>query len=275
MSKRTERAERDYRKLIEYLSGLDGVAVAFSGGVDSTLLAKAAFDALGERAIAVTARSSTYPEEEFDASVEIAGEIGIEQVTIDTKEMEDPRFLANPPDRCYYCKNELIHAVREIARERGLAEIAEGTTSDDDTDYRPGSRASAELGALKPLKELGFGKSDVREMLDMLGLPNWQKPATACLASRLPYHSEITPDKLRAIEEAEKFIRGFGISNLRVRHHGSVARIEVDKADFKRMLDEKLREQIYNGLRDLGFQFVALDLIGYRTGSLNEELEDL
>jgi uncharacterized protein len=268
----SERARQNYNRLVEHFSELDGVAVAFSGGVDSTLLAKASYDALAERAIAVTARSSTYPDEEYGQSVSLAGLIGIEHVPVDTNEMADPGFYSNPPDRCYHCKRELFNTIIRVAAERGIPNVAEGSTRDDESDYRPGMKAIEELGVRSPLRELGFTKSDVREMLRELGLPNWRKPAMACLASRIPYMSEITPEKLRAVGEAERFIRTLGIDHVRVRHHGSVARIEVSESQFATLLDKKLGTLIYDRLRELGFLYVALDLLGYRTGSMNEAL---
>jgi uncharacterized protein len=275
LSERPECAEENYARLVQYFSELDAVAVAFSGGVDSTILAKAAFDALGRDAVAFTARSEVHPEEEYGASVAIAAEIGIEQVTVTTNEMSDAAFCANPPDRCYQCKKELFGTIIEIAGARGISRVAEGSTLDDESDYRPGMKAIAELSILSPLKELGLGKSDVRAMLKTLGLPNWHKPAMACLATRIPYGSEITPEKLREVGEAEEFIRSLGIDVVRVRHHGSIARIEVGKDYFSALLDEQVRTKIEDRLKGLGFIYVALDLGGYRTGSMNDVLGEV
>ncbi len=252
-----------------------GVAIAFSGGLDSTFLAAVAQQELGERAIAVTALSPTYPQREQKEAVELAVALGIRHIPVASNELEIEHFADNPPDRCYHCKNELFTVVRKVAAENGIEFVADGTNADDMADHRPGRRASREQGVLAPLLEVGLGKDEIRELSRELGLPTAEKPAFACLASRFPYGSQITAEKLAAIDMVEDGILQLGISQVRVRHHGNIARIEVEEGDIAKLSEEGMRQKIVLLAKKAGFQYVALDLEGYRTGSMNEVLTGL
>lgn len=253
------------------LRSLGSAVIAYSGGLDSTFLAKVAHDVLGHKALAVTACSETFPLWEREEALETAQEIGLRHRLIQTSELEVPGFAENHPDRCYFCKTELFRSLRRIADEEGMLHIMDGTTADDLTDIRPGRRAAAELGVISPLLEAGLRKTEIRALSKRRGLPTWDKPASACLASRIPYKTAITPEKLRQIELAEEYLRSLGIGQCRVRHHGEVARIEVAADDIP-LISAGLREDIVAHLRTLGFTYVTLDLAGYRTGSMNEVL---
>jgi uncharacterized protein len=261
------------------LSRLKGVVqeygsllVAFSGGCDSSLLLKVAHEVLGGRVVAVTARSETYPSHEYQDAVEFATALGVRHITIDTSELGVEGFSSNPPNRCYFCKAELFGKLLELAEENDVEYVADGASLDDASDHRPGMRAAAELGVVSPLKEAGLTKNDIRKISHELGLPTWDKPSFACLASRFPYGEEITAEKLRMVGEAETYLRGLGFRQIRVRHHGEIARIEVPKEDIDRFLDPSVRENVVSKLRQLGYLYVSLDLRGYRSGSLNEVL---
>lgn len=258
-----------YRRLLERLRVLDGLVVAFSGGVDSSLLLAAAVDALGERALAVTGDSPSVPRRELELAGETARELGARHLVVPTCELEDSRYAANPPDRCFHCKRHLFDVLWRVAEEQGLKNVAEGSNADDAADYRPGARAVVEAGVLSPLKELGFGKEAVRALARWRGLSVWQKPAAACLSSRVPYGSAITAERLRRIERAEEFLLGLGFSRVRVRDHDGVARIETEPGQIVRLLADGLRARVSTRLRELGFRHVTVDLDGYRTGSLN------
>ncbi|MFH1465042.1 MAG: ATP-dependent sacrificial sulfur transferase LarE [Pseudomonadota bacterium] len=258
--------------LHEHLLGLGSVAVAYSGGVDSTLLLAAAQRALGPRALAVFGRSPTVPGGEESAALALAAALGARVRVVETCEMEDPAFVANGPDRCFHCKRGLFALVRAVADEEGLAALLEGSNADDLGDFRPGSRAAREAGALAPLLELGIHKPMVRAMARALGLPNWDKPAMACLSSRVPYGRPIARATLARIDAAERALVALGLGRLRVRDHGDVARLEVDPAEIPRLTAEPLRAQVVEALRAAGFRYVALDLSGYRTGAMNEVL---
>ena len=253
------------------LRSLGSAVIAYSGGVDSTFLTKVALEVLGPRALAVTACSETYPLWEREVAVETARAIGLRHRLIQTSELKVPGFADNHPDRCYFCKTELFRTLRKIADAEGMLHVLDGTTMDDLSDFRPGRRAAEEIGVLSPLLEAGLKKTEIRVLSKKLGLPTWDKPASACLASRIPYQSAITPEKLRQIELAEEHLRSLGIGQCRVRHHGEVARIEVAAEDIPRVC-VALREGIVACLRALGFIYVTVDLAGYRPGSMNEVL---
>jgi uncharacterized protein len=267
-----EELEAKLQELKRLLAESGGILVAYSGGVDSTLLLRVAQEVLGERALAVTAASETYPDHEVQAAIRLAEEMGVRLRVIHTTELDRAEFAANPPERCYYCKGELFGKLVEIAREEGLPVVADGANVDDRDDFRPGARAAAELGVRSPLREAGLTKAEIREISRELGLPTWDKPSFACLASRFPYGSEITRDRLTQVAEAERLLRALGLRQFRVRHHGDVARIEVDPADFAVLTADENRARITEELHRLGFLYVTLDLDGYRTGSMNAPL---
>ncbi len=257
-----------YAKLKELILAQGSVVVAFSGGVDSSVLAKVAYDVLGDKAVAVTLDSETLPRRELSLARELAKKIGIRHVVLSHSELRNKDFAANPADRCFHCKRELSSALASYAREHGFAAVLEGTNASELLGHRPGARALREAGVLSPLAEASFTKEEVRELAGMLGLPNAGKPSSACLSSRIPYGEKITKRKLRKVELAEDYLRGLGVSQVRVRAHKGVARIEVEPKDFSVIL--KNREKVAKALREFGFTHVALDVLGYRTGSMNE-----
>lgn len=258
--------------LMSILKGMDGIVVALSGGVDSALLLAAAKEAQGDRILAATARSATFTEEELGVARRIAEALGARHKVVETRELDDPRFRANAPDRCYRCKRERYRAFRALAVEEGLAGVVEGSNADDGADFRPGRRAANELGVRAPLAEAGLTKADVRALAREKGLDVWDRPASACLASRIPYGVEITEARLAGIARTEAAIRALGFAQVRVRDHGTTARIEVSPDDIPRFADPALRQKAVAEARKAGFAYVALDLDGYRTGALNEVL---
>lgn len=252
---------------------MGSVAIGYSGGVDSSLLLKAAVDVLGTNALAMIGRSATYPTKEFEEAVSLAGKIGARHVVVATEETDDVKFRENPPDRCYFCKTELFGKLQETASRYGLAWIADGTITDDSGDFRPGMRAKSEQNVRSPLLEAGMNKAEVRELSKHLGLPTWDKPSFACLSSRFPYGTGIEPEHLQRIDAAESFLRDEGFRTFRVRFHDkNTARIELAPDDIPRALDTAFRERLVHRFKDLGFIYVTLDLQGYRTGAMNETL---
>jgi pyridinium-3,5-biscarboxylic acid mononucleotide sulfurtransferase len=259
-------------KLGTILREMGSVLVAFSGGVDSTLLLYAAHKELGDRAAALVASSPTYPDFEIARAKEILRDWGVRWVEVHSNELEIPDFRGNSPRRCYYCKQELFQKCREEAEKLGLRHVADGANFDDRGDYRPGMEAARELGIRSPLMEAGFTKADIREISRRFGLPTWNKPSLACLASRFPYGTEISSPRLEQVAKAEEHLRSLGFGQLRVRYHGDLARIEIEPSAIERLLDTEMREKTVRGIKDAGFVYVTLDLQGYRTGAMNETL---
>jgi uncharacterized protein len=260
-------------RLKTILAGMENVLIAYSGGVDSTLLLKVASDILGKNVLAVIAGSETYPEKEIREAKKTAAALKARYRVIRTRELENPDFLKNPPLRCYYCKQELFSRLKEIARAEGIPYVLDGSNYDDRGDFRPGAKAGKELGIRSPLREARLTKNEIRLLSRRFRLPTWDKPSLACLASRFPYQTRIEKKSLRQIGQAEDFLRDLGFGQLRVRHHGQIARIEVLPGEFSRILRETDRQKIVRRLKRLGYAYVALDLAGYRTGSLNEPLK--
>lgn len=262
-------------QLKEYLQSLGSVAVAFSSGVDSTFLLKVAQEVLGDKVLAVTARSCSFPQRELSAAENFVKEHNIAHVIVDSEELGIDGFAQNPPNRCYLCKTELFTKIKALALAKGFAAVAEGSNMDDLGDYRPGLEAIKELGIKSPLRQAGLYKEEIRLLSKELGLATWEKPSFACLASRFPYGEEITPEKLSMVDQAEQFLLDLDFRQVRVRHHGTLARIEVEEAELDRMLKAEVRKQVHEYLKQLGFLYVTVDLMGYRTGSMNDTLSDL
>lgn len=273
------------RRLHDLLASFDSVIVAFSGGVDSAYLASAATQVLGPAALCVTADSPSYPDHHRQLALRIVREAGLHHEFVRTAEMERPEYRANPVDRCYHCKHELYGVLSSLASARGIPVIVDGSNADDRSDYRPGRKAAREFGVRSPLDESDLTKADIRELSRLAGLPTWDEPASACLSSRIPYHSEVTSEKLSMIERAETVLRELGFRVCRVRHHdtpfddrsgrpeqrrGALARLEIGRDEMPRALDPDIRERIVRELRAIGYQHVVIDLQGYRMGSLNE-----
>ena len=264
--------DEKYKRLSSLLKSYGSVLVAYSGGVDSSVLLAAAVKALGRNVIAVTASSPTFPGTELLRARRTARALGVRHLVVESDELSDERFASNRPDRCYWCKMTLLRDLLEIARREGMRRVAVASHLDDADDYRPGERAVEEAGAVRPLREAGFRKRDIRELARKLGVPDWRVEASACLASRFPYGVRITAEALGRVEKAEAFLRGRGFRYVRVRCSGKSARIEVDPSQLGRFSRKRLRKEVVEGLRALGFIHVSLDLEGYRTGSLNRDL---
>jgi len=261
-----------YDKLKEYIASFGSVAVAFSSGVDSTFLLHAAKDALGDKVIAVTATSCSFPERELKEAKAFCEQNGIRQYIIESEELSIEGFSQNPKNRCYLCKHELFEKIKKVAYEHGIAEVAEGSNLDDNGDYRPGLKAVKELGIKSPLREIGFTKSEIRKLSKEFNLPTWEKQSFACLSSRFPYGDTITEEKLKRVDKAEQLLLDLGFNQLRVRIHNDVARIELDPSQFDKFMEENVRLEVYRKFKEYGFSYVALDVLGYRTGSMNETL---
>jgi uncharacterized protein len=270
MIPRVTRAKEE--RLRRILRRLGNVMVAFSGGVDSTYLLKVAAEELGKNVLAVIARSETYPEREVRAAVALARTFGVRRLVIKTEEIDNPAFAENSPLRCYHCKSELFSRLKDLAEQKSIPHLLDGSNSDDRDDYRPGALAGKELGVRSPLKEVGLTKSEIRLLSKEMGLPTWDKPSLACLASRFPYYTEIERRTLLQVARAEEVLRSLGLSQVRVRHHGDIARLEIDPEEFPRVMKSGARRKLISGLKKAGYAYVTLDLEGYRTGSLNETL---
>lgn len=262
-----------YEKLKEYLVALGGVAIAFSGGVDSAFLLFAAREALGEQVVAITANTGSVPQRELDEAAKFCKDYGVRQEICQPDEQLTEVFLKNPPDRCYYCKRVILEQIRKMAEVLGFHEIVEGSNLDDSGDYRPGMKAVSELKVKSPLRMIGFTKSDIRIMSKYLKLPTWNKPSFSCLATRFVYGEAVTPVKLSMVDKAEQLLLDLGFRQVRVRIHNKMARIEIAPEEFDKLIAEEVRNQITKNFKEYGFDYVSMDLIGYRTGSMNEVLK--
>ena len=264
--------EENLEQLKKTLREMGTVLIAYSGGVDSSFLAVTAHEVLGQNSLAVFASSPVAPPMEKEAAESLAHQFGLRFRIIESNEMANPDFVANPPERCYYCKRELFSELKPIALAEGLKWVADGTNADDLSDYRPGRKASAEAGIRSPLLEVGLTKAEIRQLSHAQGLPTWDRPASPCLASRIPYGIPVTAETLNKIAQGEKYLHNLGLRQVRLRHHGDIARIELDQPDMAKIIKTDIRQGIIEHFKALGYKYVTLDLTGYRTGSLNEVL---
>ena len=264
----------DYERLRGIIADAGVALVAFSGGVDSAFLLKVCVDVLGEGVLAVTARSESFPARELEQATDLARRFGARHLIIDSEELDLPGFSDNPPHRCFLCKGELFSKLKEIADARGIPWVFDGSNADDGGDFRPGRMAARKLGVRSPLEEAGLVKGKIRALSHSLGLPTWDKPSFACLASRFPYHTRITREALKQVDNAEQFLWQLGMRTFRVRHHETVARIELGEREMQLMADPETRRKVAQHLKSLGYTYVTLDLEGYRTGSMNETLSE-
>lgn len=262
--------DKKWDHLRSLLSEMNTAILAYSGGVDSSVLLRAAAETLGQNLIAVTAVSETYPAEELNLAKQFAASLGVRHRILKTDELSNEAFSRNTEDRCYHCKHELFGKLKQIAGTEGITWILDGSNTDDQRDFRPGRRAANEFSVRSPLAETGLSKMEIRELARRLNLPMWDKPSLACLSSRIPYGTRITPALVKNVHAAEAIVRGLGIRQVRVRHHGDTARIEVDRDDIVRLVSEVAKQKIVNSFKALGYTYVCLDLEGYRTGSMNE-----
>jgi uncharacterized protein len=272
-NKDNDNVTRKKDRLIHLVRDAGSLLVAFSGGVDSSLLLAIAHEILGDDVAAATAISDIYPAREKEAALRFARKRGIEHIVFGAKEMSLPAFVSNGPDRCYHCKKSLFRELIQIAEEKGIERVAHGANVDDMEDYRPGLRAAGEMGIIAPLLDAGLRKQDIRFLSKEMRIFQWDKPAMACLATRIPYGTPITAEKLKMIEEAEEFLFKRGVKQCRVRHHGSVARVEVETSGLRMIMQDDVREAIVRKFREIGFSYIAVDLEGYVSGSMNREIE--
>ncbi|MBV4437140.1 ATP-dependent sacrificial sulfur transferase LarE [Clostridium tyrobutyricum] len=261
--------------LKENIKKMQSAAIAFSGGVDSTFLLKVAHDVLGDNVIAITATSSTYPKRELDEARKYAKSMGVKHIIIESEELDIEGYAKNPVNRCYYCKKELFSKLRNIAKENDINYVLDGSNLDDTGDYRPGMEAAKELGIVSPLKEAKLTKDDIRTFSREMDLPTWNKPSFACLSSRFPYGNKITSKKLKMVEDAEQFLLDLGFRQVRVRCHDTIARIEVAPEERSKFFDLSLMDKVGNKFREIGFTYVTLDILGYKTGSMNAVLKSM
>src|SRR5215469_5727088 len=259
-----------YEYVQAILREMEAVLVAYSGGVDSALLLKVAHDVLGERALGAIASSPAYAPEETEEAIAVAKQMDLPLITLQTHELADERYVVNDFNRCYFCKTELFTELEPLARQHNLRYVVYGVNKDDDSDFRPGQRAAREYGVRGPLKEADMGKREIRAVAHLLDVPVWDKPAMACFSSRIPYGSKVDVTSLQMIYKAEKLLHELGFRQLRVRHHGKIARIEVERPDIPRLIEDEMSRIVTDGLRKIGYTYVTVDLLGYRTGSMNE-----